>query len=77
MFLQGGETEPEIFLIAHAADKDVIFELPKPKGRRAWKVFIDTGLPPGRQSVQPGDEPLTPNQRAYPVSGQSVVVLVR
>jgi len=74
MQLQGLRGEAEIYLIAHAAAQAQAFALPKLRGGRRWRRFVDTALDPA--SHEPGAEPLLADQSSYAVAGQSVVVLV-
>jgi hypothetical protein len=74
MQLQGLRGEAEIYLIAHAAAAAQAFALPKLRGGRRWRCFVDTSLEPA--SHEPGTEPLLVDQASYAVAGESVVVLV-
>jgi glycogen operon protein len=74
MQLQGLRGEAEVYLIAHAAAEAQAFALPKLRGGRRWRRFVDTALDPA--SHEPGTEPLLTDQSSYAVAGESVVVLV-
>lgn len=74
MHLQGLKGEAEIYLIAHAAAEPERFTLPLLDNGRRWHLFINTAAVP--DCHEPGAEPLLADQHSYPVSADSVVVLV-
>jgi glycogen operon protein len=74
MHLQGLKGEAEIYLIAHASPQAQAFALPKLKGRRRWRRFVDTAM--DSPSFEPGTEPLLENQDSYLLAGDALVILV-
>ena len=76
MHIQGFAEEAEIYLIAHAGEEKLDFELPSPMAGRRWLRFVDTSLPGAEASREPGNEVELETQEQYTVGPQSVVILV-
>jgi glycogen operon protein len=76
MHLQGQADEAEIYLIAHAGEDELEFELPPLDGQLRWRRSVDTSLSGDPASCMPGSEVELEQQGRYPVGSRSVVVLV-
>jgi glycogen operon protein len=78
MYLYGYGSEgcrDDIYIIANADPMGVDYDLPPLEDGR-WHRFVDTALDDDQAAIEPGREPVLPDQRRYPVQGRSVVVLV-
>jgi glycogen operon protein len=76
MQLVGGAKVPDVHLIANTGAKPVACELPEPSGGGGWYAFVDTGLPPGEEIVDPIDARPLRQPRRYLAAPRSVVILV-
>ena len=52
------------------------FELPQLPEGMAWHVFANTGMESPQDIFEPGEEPLTDNQREVLVGPRSIIILV-
>jgi glycogen operon protein len=52
------------------------FELPQLPEGVAWHVFANTGMESPQDIFEPGEEPLTDNQREVLVGPRSIIILV-
>ncbi len=75
MHLTGADGDDPIYLFVNAHWLATDFELPRPRGVRSWRRFVDTSLPPGEDALDPGSEvPLA--GRTATAGPRSVVILV-
>jgi len=65
-----------IYLAANACWEPRRFELPRLSPGKSWRRFVDTGLPPGEDALEPGAEAPVADARIRLVGPRSVVVLV-
>jgi glycogen operon protein len=76
LHLRGGGGLDDLYLIAHAHWEPQAFALPKLRGGRSWRLFLDTSQAPPRDVAEPGEEAPVAKPASYPVGPRSVVVLV-
>ncbi len=76
MQLTGADGDDPIYVFANAHWLPTTFELPRLRGGKAWRRFLDTSLPPGKDALEPGSEAALGAGRTYPAEPRSVVILV-
>ena len=65
-----------IYIIMNAHWEAAAFELPRPPGKLAWRLFVDTAAPSPADSYPPGKEVLLGDQSKRLVGERSVVILL-
>ena len=76
LHLHGGSGHDDIYLMVHAHWEPLTFALPKLRGGRTWRLFLDTSLESPADIAEPGEESRLPRQTAYTLAPRSVVVVV-
>jgi len=76
MLLTGADGDAPIYVFAHAHWLPTTFELPRLRGGKTWRRFLDTSLPPGQDALEPGSELPLGSARTYVAGPRSVVILV-
>jgi isoamylase len=76
MHLTGADGDDPIYVFANAHWLPATFELPRLRGGKAWRRFLDTSLPPGQDALEPGSELALGAGRTYLGGPRSVVILV-
>ena len=76
LHLHGGSGHDDIYLMVHAHWEPLTFALPKLRGGRSWRLFLDTSLKSPADIAEPGEESRLPRQTAYTLAPRSVVVVV-
>jgi pullulanase/glycogen debranching enzyme len=76
MHLTGADGDDPIYVFANAHWLPATFELPRLRGGKAWRRFLDTSLPPGQDALEPGSELALGDGRTYAAGPRSVVILV-
>ncbi len=65
-----------IYIIMNAHWEAAAFELPRPPGKLAWRLFVDTAAAPPADSYPPGKEVMLKDQSKRQVRERSVVILL-
>lgn len=65
-----------IYIIMNAHWEAAVFELPRPPGKLAWRLFVDTAAAPPADSYPPGKEVMLKDQSKRQVRERSVVILL-
>jgi len=74
LLARGGDED--IYMATNAHWEPRAFDLPRLRGGRTWRRFVDTNREPPHDATEPGVEaPLGPG-RSYPLGPRSLIVLV-
>jgi isoamylase len=71
-----GREEPDICLLFNAGPEPASFALPAPPDTGEWHLAADTFQPSPRDLAEPGEEPLTENQKFYHLGPRSSAILL-
>ena len=76
LHLRGEAGHDDLYLMVHAHWEPLAFALPRLRGGRTWRLFLDTALEAPADIAEPGEEERLPRQASYGVAPRSVVVVV-
>ena len=76
LHLFGGSGHDDVYLMVHAHWEPLAFALPKLRGGRTWRLFLDTSLASPADITEPGEEIRLPRHTGYTLAPRSVVVVV-
>ena len=76
MHFVAGRVDQDLYLIAHAAEYDGVFELPELPSLKAWYRVVDTRLRSPDDIAATGEEIALSDQHTYAVGAYSVVLLI-
>jgi isoamylase len=76
LHLRGEAGHDDIYVMVHAHWEPQAFALPRLRGGRTWRLFLDTALAAPADIAEPGEEERLPRQASYGLAPRSVVVVV-
>ncbi|HVQ29956.1 MAG TPA: alpha-amylase family glycosyl hydrolase, partial [Vicinamibacteria bacterium] len=76
LHLRGEAGHDDIYVMVHAHWEPQAFALPRLRGGRTWRLFLDTALEAPADIAEPGEEERLPRQASYGLAPRSVVVVV-